>query len=295
MRAALALGTLLLGMSAQAQDLVPLPLLGRPVLLEAAYLRDSNINRGPDAGPRHSDDVFSLNASMGRPFSLHRHVRLVATGTVGGEKHADAGRLDRATAAARAELQYRGAGTFFAPTFGAFARLAYDHFDSDLRSGQRRTLGLNARQPLTDRLELFGTLARETRRADHEVFEGRFNAARANLDYALGPGRGTFYLGAERRRGDAVSSVPSGFENVVPARAWVADDAFDGLYAYRYEARTTIWTLGYNRALGPRSALDVFARRIEARPDGAQAWGMYGAGSARYSANQLSAAYLLRF
>lgn len=269
-----------------------------PVNVEATYSWDDNLNRAPDAGPKLSDHIYSLNAGKNFVIPVTGHTRLVLNGFLEGDKLYEFDGLDRFSLGAQGEFQYRRSAAFGAPTFGVFVRASLDDYHSELRTGNRRSLGLTVRQAITDRLEIFGALARNSRNADHAAFETQDTSGRVNLDYALGPG--TLYLGGEYRRGDAVSSVGPGFEAVVASKASVRDDAYGRtLFAHRYEARTLVGTLGYNWPLGSRDSLDFSARRAQTEPtqrlDGAGAGAYAGGGTPRYSVNQFSLAYLMRF
>jgi hypothetical protein len=160
-----------------------------------------------------------------------------------------------------------------------------------MRSGQRYSVGANMRQSLTDRIHLFAALAANSRNAESAVFDGRDYAGRFNLDYAVDR-EGTLYLGGEYRRGDTVTSAPDLPAYEAIAKVDAPDDAFAdrGLVAYRYEAKTVLWTLGYNRRLGPNDSIDLWWRRAESTPT---ATGPLG--TSRYSANQYSISYLIRF
>ena len=267
-----------------------------PVNVEATWTYDDNLNRAPESGPNLSDHFYSLNVGTGIAIPLAAHVRMVLNAFLEGDKFRFYDALDRFAGGAQGELQYRTSASFGAPTFGLFARATADQYQSELRSGTRLAAGLSWRQPLTDRLELFGTLTRNSRDADHPVFEARDNAARLNVDYSLG--RGTLYGAGEYRRGDAVSSVGPGFETAVVSKAAVRDDAYfdHTLFAHRYDAKTWIATLGYNWPLGARDSLDFSARHARATPTQTLGGGgPYGGATPRYTANQFSAAYLMRF
>lgn len=267
-----------------------------PVNLEATYTYDNNLNRAPSSGPNLSDQVLSLNVGTGTAFQLGSNARMVVNAFVEGDKFVYYEDLGRFSGGAHGELQYRTSAAFSAPTFGVFGRAIADQYQSDLRSGHRLALGLSWRQPVTDRIELFGTLTRTTRDAEHPVFETRDNAARLNIDYSVGPG--TLYGAGEYRRGDAVSSVQPGFETAVVSKASVRDDAyFDyALFAHRYDAKTWIGTLGYNWPLGARDSLDFSVRHARATPtDTLSGGGAYSGSTPRYSASQLAASYLMRF
>jgi hypothetical protein len=110
---------------------------------------------------------------------------------------------------------------------------------------------------------------------------------------------GAIYLGGEYRRGDTVSSLPSSSASAATALGAVADDAYPGqqLFAFRYDADTTIWTLGYNLPLGPRDSLDFSWRRAHSKPRQQVSAGLYGPGGGPqdYTTNQYSVFYLMRF
>jgi hypothetical protein len=76
--------------------------------------------------------------------------------------------------------------------------------------------------------------------------------------------------------------------NVSIAQVFVLDDAFPGkqLYAYRYEARTWVGTVGYNLPLGPRESIDFSWRRAQATPTVRPDFDVQG--SLRYVDNQYS-------
>jgi len=266
------------------------------VNVEATYSYDDNLNRAPSSGPNLSDHLLSLNLGTGTTFSVSSNARMVLNAFVEGDKFVYYEDLGRFSGGAHGELQYRTSAAFGAPTFGVFGRAVADQYQSDLRSGHRLALGLSWRQPVTDRVELFGTFTRTTRDAEHPVFETRDNALRLNVDYSVGPG--TLYGAGEYRRGDAVSSVQPGFESAVVSKASARDDAyFDyALFAHRYDAKTWIGTLGYNWPLGARDSLDFSLRHARATPTDTLAGGAaYSGSTPRYTANQLSAAYLMRF
>lgn len=270
------------------------PSLSRaPVRVEAGVAWDDNVNRASGGANKLSDRIYSLTVGKSKAFPLGDNTRFVAAGFVNGDKFAQLHGLDRFSGGGQGEFQYRSSGDFGAPTLGLFGRATLDEYAGQLRSGQRYALGVSYRQSLTDRIEAFGALARNTRHADNSVFDGRDTSARFNLDYALGPS-GTLYVGGEHRRGDVVSSMPPPAGYAPPAKAEVVDDAFGSgqFTAYRLEAKTLLWTLGYNLPLGARDSLDFSARHVRSTPTDTPAG---GGTNPSYLANQYSAAYLMRF
>jgi hypothetical protein len=257
------------------------------VRTEIGYTRDDNINRARDAREKLSDDLYSVNVAKSATFPLTDHTRMVVTGFMNAEKLRRFKGLDRIALGVQGEFQYRTSAEFFAPTFGIFGRALLDEYRSELRSGQRYSVGVNLRQSLSDRINWFAALAVNARNAESAVFDAREYAARFNLDYSLGRD-GALYLGGEYRRGDAVTSAPDSPAYDAIAKVDAPDDAYRarGLVAYRYEAKTVLWTLGYNLRLGPSDSIDFSWRQAESTPT---------RGALRYYANQYSIAYLIRF
>jgi hypothetical protein len=194
----------------------------------------------------------------------------------------------------RSELQYRPSPDFGAPTFALFGRVFGQDYESDERRGYRYTIGVSAREELTDRIALFGALAYNDRQARSDVFTGRDGSARVNLDYALTP-VSTFYLSGEYRHGDIVSTGTPDLSNLDVARASVIDDAFPGpvRIAYRFRGDTYLAGVGYNLAIGPRDSLDLSLHFVQSQ-SGTQP-NFPGAGVIRYYDNQFSIVYLVRF
>ena len=271
-----------------------------PVRVEAGYMWDSNVNRAGERGERLTDHIYSLGVTKSTTIPISTHVRALLAGFLNGEKPYTYDGLDRFSAGLRGEVQYRTSGAFSAPTFALFTRALIDEYHSDLRSGYRYAYGASARQSWTDRIDVFAALTWNERHARSDVFDASEYGARFNIDYSLGRA-GVVYIGGEYRRGDAVSTggaASLGTGGI--AKASTPDDAFGGtgLTAYRLEARTVIWSLGFNHPLGARDSIDFSWRRAESTPEApAGGVGTYGGGGGlpRYKVNQFSIVYLVRF
>ena len=277
-------------------------LFDNPVRIEAGYAWDDNLNR--EHSLKLSDHIYSLTVSKSAFLPVTSHTRVVVNGILSGDKLYTYTGLDRYSGGGHAEFQYRTSGEFDAPTFGIFGRVLLDQYSSELRTGYRYSFGVTARQSLTDRIDAFGALASNVRNARSAVFDAGDYSARFSLDYSLGRA-GALYLGGEYRRGDTVSTGPRSIDNIAIATAIVQDDAYGNsqLFAYRFDARTVLWTLGYNWPLGPRDSIDFSWRRARSTPTGlpnyalAAGYGPLGTpmGLSSYTANQFSAVYLMRF
>lgn len=263
------------------------------IRVETGFSWDDNVTRARDASSKLSDGIVNLGFSYGRFFPLGNNSRFAASVFLNGDKFRDYPGLGSASAGLQGEYQYRTSAAFDAVTFGIFARLNFDEFESRLRDGHRYSVGINARRALTDRIDIFGELAGNVRYAKSAVFDRRDVSIRGNVDYALTK-KGTLYLTGEFRRGDTVSTGFPSLENLDIAEVLVQDDAFDGRYfSYRTDAKTVIGTMGYNLSLGPRDSIDFSWRRAEARP--LQSPGFQVSGPFRYVANQYAIIYLTRF
>ena len=256
---------------------------------EAGLSADDNVGRASDkwGDDKRSDRIWNAGLSASWPAQTSEHTRLILLGFAGEEKYATYGKLTHTYYGAQGELQYRASGEFGAPTYGVVLRSAGEQYKSDLRDGFRYSVGLTARKLVTDRIASFASLSWLRRDSRSAAFDTREISARFNLDYSLSR-TGTLYLGGELRHGDAVSSGRPALAYIDVAKAIVADDAFDnaGFYAYKVNANTLIGTLGYNVSFGAGHALDFSLRRAQSKVLSADL---------RYTANQASLAYLVRF
>ncbi|HUP29881.1 MAG TPA: putative Ig domain-containing protein, partial [Usitatibacter sp.] len=267
-----------------------------PIGVEFGYSFDDNVTRGRWAGEKLADRSYAL--SLGEPIPIKlgnlANLRLMVTPSVTGEKFQRYAGLGRFSAGVQAELQYRASGAFDATTFSLVGRANYDQFESDHRTGPRYFAGINARRSLTDRIDVFAEVGANARNGRSEVFTLRDYSAKLNLDYSLGK-RGVLYLAGEYRRGDTVSTGAASLVNIGLSEVFVPDDAFDGraFFAYRFDARTVLGTIGWNYPLGPRDSLDFSWRRVQATPTHRPSFD--GGGPLRYIDNQYSIVYLMRF
>jgi len=262
--------------------------------VEAAYTADDNVTRSSGAENVLSDRFYTLNLNASQNLPLSQHTRLVMLLFLGGEKYQTYDGLSRYFGGIQGEFQYRTSGGFDAPTFGFFVKGSRDQYESELRDGYRYSAGVRVLKPVTDRIDLFGSLAYNMRDGKSTVFDTQDYSARLNLDYS--PARGsTVYLGAEYRHGDVVSTARPSLALIDIAEAIVRDDVFTDTERldYRLKADTVLATLGYNLAFGERHALDLSWRWVQSTA--IEQPGFAGADTFRYYVNQLSVAYLVRF
>ena len=155
------------------------------------------------------------------------------------------------------------------------------------------TVGLSARQELTDRIGVYAAIAHNERYARSAVFNSRFNSIRVNADYSMNK-NDTLYVTGEYRRGQIVSTGFPSLDNLNSAEVFVLDDAYIGgqYVSYRFDSTTVISTVGYNMGFGPRHSLDLSWRRAQSTPE--KKSNFTGAGT-NYVTDQYSVVYLVRF
>src|SRR5712691_4447330 len=266
---------------------------------EASYTSDSNVTRAP-AGDALRDGILGVRVSAGGAIPLSTRTRVSVQGFAGIQKFSTYTGLSNNFIGTQGDFFFRTSGEFGAPTYGAFARTAKEEYESTLRDGYRHAFGVTVQKPVTDRVQLFGALTRNISDGKSTVFDTRNTSLRGNADWSLGRWD-TVYLGVDYRSGDSVSTVSRndpirtlGFVNTAGGNI-IQDDAFNDTPrdAYRLKARTLIATLGYNRAFGEKHALDVSWRRAQSSVQDAVA--PASASDLRYTVNQYSLAYLVRF
>jgi hypothetical protein len=264
------------------------------IRIEADFTADDNVTRTRSGPDKLSDRSFSVDLSKDLIVPVSEHTRFALLGFLGGERFMNYVGLSRFYYGVQGEYQYRASGDLYAPTIAIFGRTSADEYESKLRDGYRYSAGVNVRESLTDKTQLFGALTRNARDGKSAVFDTKDYSARLNLDYSISGG-GTVYLGGEFRRGDVVSTARPGLADIDIAEAIVRDDVFTDTarFSYRVKANTVITTLGYNLALGEKHALDFSWRWVQSTPTTSP--GFATPDKIRYVVNQFTVAYLVRF
>lgn len=283
----LLLPLLCLGAHAEGQE------NGWDLMVDASLASDNNVTRSKDSADKLQDNFYTVNISKSWVRPLAEQSRLIVSGTLGGEQFQTYKGLNHFTAAVDGEYQYRASSDFDTPTYGMFARLVLDDYESDVRDGTKTSVGVSVRNILTDRISTFTALSYSERTGRSAVFTGTEGSLRVNLDYALHT-RQTLYLGAEYRQGDVVSSGRASLESVTIAKVFVSDGAFTGgqFFSYRVNASTWLTTVGYNLALGPKGSVDFSWRHVESTPEVRPSW---ATSDKSYVTDQLFATLLVRF
>jgi len=269
------------------------------VRVEASFTSDDNVTRAT-AADALSDSILGVRVNASAAVPMSTHTRAVIQGFAGAERFSIYTGLSRNFIGAQGDFKYRASGEFGAATYGAFVRTAAEYYESDLRDGYRHAFGVSVLKPWTDRTQLAGALAWNVTDGSSTVFDTESVSLRGNADWSF-TRSDVVYFGLEYRRGDVVSTVSRadplrtlGFVNTATPNI-VQDDAFTDTTrdAYRFKGVTWLSALGYNHAFSGGHSLDVSWRWVQssARETVAPAT----ASDLRYTVNQYSVAYLVRF
>jgi uncharacterized protein YhjY with autotransporter beta-barrel domain len=260
---------------------------GLPLSVQVGYNYDDNVNRAISEDSRLVDDVYVVNVGSGTTVSVSDHTQLVLRGSLEAASHMRFEGLNKRSLGVQAEYHYKTSGRFDALTYGLLTGVTFESFDSELRSGERYQVGVNVRQAYTDRLYWFVQLAHHQNNAENEVFDAKFNALKVSADFALSS-NGALYLTGEYRDGDELSSFTGA---PYPGADAVLDDVFFATSFARYDAKTLIWSLGYNLPLGANDSIDFSLRRVKSTP---QLPPLEGYDVSAYVTNQFSLFYLMK-
>jgi outer membrane autotransporter protein len=267
----------------------------RHITADAAFTYDGNVTRARDHAGQLADESFSVKGTKELELFKFGRFGLVVSGSLGGEAFRRYSDLDHLFGEVQGELRYPA----YSPNIALFARSAVDHHKSELRRGYNYSAGVVLQRNLTQHgLALTAQLAHNARYGKSRVFDLSDNSAQLGISYALNKDLSTgktdiLYFSGEYRLGDTVSTERSALANLNIAEVFVRDDAFrrDDFFTYRFDARTTSWTLGYIRPLGS-GHLDLSWAYTQSTPTQSA---FAGVGSERYVDNQLKLVYVLHF
>jgi hypothetical protein len=261
--------------------------------LAADLLHDDNATRGLFDGKK-ADDILSLEGSATR--SMQLGARTGATfGAIARYSHFSRfDDLSNLALSARAAWRIQPGLDFSSPFFELAANLAWlRHADSELRDGSIVSLDASTGSHVTDRTRLSGGVGADKRSGGGTagLYDLTTNRIWGAIDLRVGL-RNIVYGRITRTGGDHVfsSGSVSGLSGV-----WEDDPALRGplgltvANAYRLEATTFSYELGFNYPLSRGSALDFSLARIDSKVKE----GVYQ--GTTYGVTQFRAGYLHRF
>lgn len=239
---------------------------------------DDNVGSAAEDADIRDSAFVSAGLNLDQVRRLTSTTGLLLRGSLRGDAYEGAEGLSNGKLTAMARLAWRHAGGFHAPTLAGWLSASLLEFDSAMRDGAEFRAGAYVSEPLTTALALRLGAQLSERRSDSAVFDLSAWAVGLNLDWNM-RGAATLYLGYQLHDGDLVSSgsvypkshePPGGDDRY----AWAADDALDGLSAYRVQAQSGIAAFGVNLPVSERLAFDAQVQQVESETD-------YGTGYSR--------------
>ena len=263
--------------------------------IDAEYLHDSNISRGPTGLDEKSDNIVAAEPYVARSLLLGERSGLVLRGGLRASQHFSCGDLSNLALSGRAGRMQPSLG-YSAPWLEVAGTATWlRHRDSDLRDGAILGVSAGTGSYVTDRLRVGLGIGVEERMADEgDLYELSTRRIWATLDYRVGIAS-ALYGSVTRVDGDHVFNAIYGNSQArlsTYAERFAPDPALAEGYGgstpagYRIEAGTFVYELGFNLPLSGTRAVDLSASYFDSETD---------AGGLSYDGYALRAAFLYRF
>lgn len=234
---------------------------------------DDNVGNATDSDDVVDDTLISAGLNLDFHWKPTLFTSLLLRSSLRGDGFDDADGLSSAKLVEMVRVSHRPAGGFYTPTLAAWVSAGLWEFDSAMRDGAEYRGGVYIAEPITTTISMRLGASVSERASDSYVFDLSTWAATLDFDWQVLP-QLTVYTGYQFSDGDIVSTgtaLPKASHlagGCGGASACDADDALDGQFAYRVDAKTHVATLGFNVPLSPRFSLDVQLRHADSESDG---------------------------
>jgi len=261
--------------------------------LSADAVHDGNATRGLYDGVK-SDNIVAVEGSATRSVLLGPNSGALFRAAARYSHFTDIKDISNIALIGRAAWRYQPSREFGAPWVEVAGQAQLlRHADSELRDGSILSLEASAGAYVTDRTRVSGGLGLDKRSGGGTagLYDLSSNRIWGTLDMRVGV-LSTVYARLTRQAGDQVFS--SGSTSGLSA-VWEDDPALRAplgipvANAYRLDATTLIYELGFNYPLGRSDALDFAAVHASSKANEGLAAGN------KYGATQVRASYLYRF
>lgn len=256
----------------------------------AEVVHDDNATRGLYAGDRKADQIVAVEANASRAVLLGQHAGALLRAGARYSRFVGIADLSQLAAFGRASLRYQPSLGFGGTWYEVAAQVqSLRHQDSALRDGEIVGLELGVGRHVSDRLRLSAGAGAERRSGGGTA--GLYDLATARawgaFDYRAGL-RDVVYGRVTYLTGDHVfnSVTVSGLSGVWESDAALAGPLGRPADAYRLDASTMLYELGWNRPFPGGHAIDLSLGGFRSKAD---------AGGLAYAGTQVRAAYLHRF
>lgn len=264
--------------------------------VDADYVHDSNVTRGPTSVDEKADNIFSAEAYAARSLLLGERSGLVLRGGIKLSEYVAFRDLGNVALSGRVAYRVQPTPGFSAPWLEAVGTAAWlKHRDSELRDGYIVGASLGGGSHLTDRVRIGLGAGIERRNADQgTLYDLSTNRIWATLDYRVGIAS-TVYGSVTRIAGDHVFNAIyptaqgqlASYADVIVGDPALANE-FGGVapIGYRIKASTFVYEAGFNLPLKGNQALDLSASYFDSETD---------RGAQRYDGTAVRATYMVRF
>lgn len=235
---------------------------------EAGLVLDDNVSRAKYQADIQDDTIASFSVGVKSSMPLSDYTRLTLGGRVEAEKYDVFGQLDNVKYFVDLKYQFAFGSGFSSPTYALKLSLGGIESKSDIRTSETAHLGIGMNKWLTTTINLSSAYTMKVREAETEVFDTRENQIMLNLDVDISS-RQLIYLSYHFIDGDVVTSATPKPSTYDIAQVSEQDDAFKGLttnqWAYRIDARSQVFTVGYNAAVNRQLSVDISYQTIDSQ------------------------------
>jgi len=155
---------------------------------------------------------------------------------------------------------------FSAPIYSVGVKLGGSEFDTVMRDSTYISLSADLNKQLTTTINMSTGWRYKQQESKSKVFDISENRIFVNFDTNFSK-KDLVYITLSYIAGDVVSSATPSVGIINAAEAVEADDAFGGIafnqFAYRLEANTFVFTVGYNRPLTRGLSVDFSAQFVD--------------------------------
>jgi hypothetical protein len=267
--------------------------------LDVDYLYDSNVSRGLYDADRKGDSILSVEGSLAGSMPVGSRGGFVYRAAARYDYYSAFDDLSNIALSGRAAYRIQPGTEFSSPFFEIAGNLVWlSHSDSALRDGTILSLEASIGSHLTDRVRLAGGIGVDQRDGGDPgipnqvaVYDMEYARLWATLDYRFGV-RNTAYGRIMYITGDHVFNTVT--QPGINPTAWATDPALAKELgrpadAYRVDALTFVYDLGFNFPLAGNRAIDLFASSYSSKVnEGPQS-------GSKYTGYMLRASYVYRF
>ena len=227
---------------------------------ETSALFDDNIGRSQNAVDIEKDYLFSGSVDASYTWGFSELMALTVQGALQDEEYFDFEKLSNNRFSLITDFRFQTRMGFTAPSYSFFASVAEVDSETDIRDATTTELGFRVTKRLTDIITGTAGLTAIDSTAEGEVFDLDRTRYFGNIDYRI-TNRWSAYLTYNYIDGDVFSTATPTLPILNWADAIEPDNAFGGAannkFAYRLDAKTTIWRLGGNYGIDSKNAIDM--------------------------------------